>query len=268
MWLQGFDNAPMIVKKCYASWATHNPGWKIVFLDEDNIDKYIDLRAPGIKHENITKQAFSDLARINLLAQHGGIWVDATCFCCVSLDTWLNEYMDSGFFAFYKPGRDRLISSWFLACTKNCHLVSKWRDESNEYWSNNNFSSNRSRLIVEVLTTVLSQNTNTSTFWFSLFVRKIVKAYPYFWFHYLFGRIVRKDKRCRQIWTDTKKYRADVPHKVQSSGLLHPLSNEIKRHIDEKQSPLYKLSWKYNVNEYKEGCTLHYLVESALLTGK
>jgi mannosyltransferase OCH1-like enzyme len=37
MWLQGFDNAPMLIKKCFASWKRHNPNWNIVFLDEENM---------------------------------------------------------------------------------------------------------------------------------------------------------------------------------------------------------------------------------------
>jgi hypothetical protein len=268
MWLQGLDNAPMLIKKCYASWTTRNPGWKLVFLDKENIEEYLDLQAPVFRNENITKQALSDLVRVNILAQYGGVWVDATCFCCIPLDAWLNEYMGSGFFAFYKPGRDRLISSWFLACTKNSHLVSKWRDESNEYWSNNRFCNNRSRLIVDILTNMFGRNADTTKFWFSFFVRKIIKAYPYFWFHYLFERIIQKDAQCMRIWAETKKYSADIPHKILFSGLLRPLSNEIRQHIDSKQSPLYKLSWKYNIDEFEEGCALHYLMEAALMAGK
>jgi Capsular polysaccharide synthesis protein len=264
MWLQGLDNAPMLVKKCYDSWVKYNSDWNIVLLDEENIDMYLDFHNLAIKHGNVAKQAFSDLVRINLLAQYGGVWVDATCFCCIPLDTWLNEYTESGFFAFYKPGKDRLLSSWFLACTKNCSLVSKWCDKSNEYWSNNSFSGNRNHIIIMVLTIIFGRNTDTTRFWFSFLVRKVLKAYPYFWFHYSFGRVIQKDVESRQIWEETKKYTAAIPHTVLYSGLLQPLSEEIKQHIDGKQSPLYKLSWKYNVDKYKEGCTLHYLLESTL----
>jgi hypothetical protein len=264
MWLQGFDSAPMLVKKCFVSWGTHNPNWEIVFLDEGNIGTYLDFQALPIRSKNISKQAISDLVRINLLAQYGGVWADATCFCHVSLDTWLNEYTKSGFFAFYRPWRDRLLGSWFLASTKHCRLISKWRDESNEYWRNNNFSRNRNPLLNWVLTRILSRSTTTTRFWFSFVVRRILKAYPYHWFHYLFERVIQKDTQCMRIWAETKKYSADIPHKVFSYGLLQPLSKEIKQHIDNKQSPVYKLSWRYNVDEYKEGCTLHYLLESVL----
>lgn len=261
LWLQGFDNAPMVVKKCYASWKRYNPDWDIVFLDEGNLGKYLALQELGIKSENVTKQAFSNLVRINLLAKYGGVWADATCLCRVSLDTWLNEYTTSGFFAFHKPGRDRLISSWFLASTKNGYLVSKWRDESNAYWRNNNFSSKRNRFVVAILIRIFNRNTYMTKFWFSFFIRKIIKVHPYFWFHYLFRRIIERDTRFKQVWTRTKKYSADIPLRVDSS-LFQPLSEEIKQYIDSKQSPVYKLTWKYNVSDYKDGCTMHYLIKS------
>jgi len=268
MWLQGFDDAPMLVKKCWDSWRMRNSGWDIVFLDEGSLDKYLNLQSLGIRSENVSKQTLSDLVRINLLARYGGVWVDATCFCCVSLDAWLGEYTESGFFAFYKPGRDRLLSSWFLACAETCHLVSKWRDESNEYWNNNRLHNNNKSLVVEILTNIFGRNVDTTRFWFSLLIRKVFKVYPYFWFHYIFAKTIRKDARCWQIWAETKKYSADIPHEILFSGLLQPLSRELKQHIDDKQSPLYKLSWKYNVDKYKEGCVLYYLVESALRSEK
>jgi hypothetical protein len=264
MWLQGFDEAPALVKKCYLSWRRYNSEWKVVFLNEGNIGEYLDLQKLEIKNENVTKQAFSDLVRINLLAQYGGVWVDATCLCCAPLNTWLGEYTKSGFFAFYKPGRDRLVSSWFLASTQDCYLVSKWRDESNQYWRNSSFSGGGNRLLIEILSMLFNHNTYMTKFWFSFFVRRIIRIYPYYWFHYLFGRVIQKDAQCMRVWTKTKKYSADIPHKVLFSGLLRPLPQEIKHYIDSKQSPLYKLAWRYDLSEYKEGCILHYLLESTL----
>jgi hypothetical protein len=285
LWLQGLDNAPMLVKKCYASWKRHNPKWNVVLLDEKNIGKYLDIRGLGIVNEGIIKQAFSDLVRINLLAQFGGVWVDATCFCQVSLDAWLDKYTKSGFFAFYKPARDRWIASWFLASAPNCHLVLKWCDESNKYWRNNSFSIHGSHLINGryitegrynggilwltyhlinmILTRTINRDTNATKIWFSYFVRKIIKVYPYFWFHYLFDRVIQEDAKCMQIWAETKKYGAYIPHKLLINGLFRPLSEEIRQHIDDKQSPVYKLTWKYIDSKYKEGCALHYLLESA-----
>src|ERR1700748_2440425 len=95
LWLQGLDNAPLVVQKCYESWLKHNPYWTITFLDETNIRDFVSL--PDVQ---ITRQSLSDVLRINLLAKYGGIWVDATCYCVKPLDLWIDQYTTQGFFAF------------------------------------------------------------------------------------------------------------------------------------------------------------------------
>jgi mannosyltransferase OCH1-like enzyme len=87
MWRQGFANAPKLVQKCLESWRRHNPGWQIVLLDEQSVRRYLNLNEIiGKNQEKITVQAISNIVRINLLANFGGVWVDATCFCCQPLD--------------------------------------------------------------------------------------------------------------------------------------------------------------------------------------
>ena len=115
LWFQGIENAPYLVKKCLSSWKKHNPGWEIRFLDDTNVKQYIDIEHIIQKnHRHVSKQVLSDLIRINLLKEYGGVWVDSTCFCCQPLDEWLDSYMSEGFFAFHRPGIDRPISNWFL----------------------------------------------------------------------------------------------------------------------------------------------------------
>ena len=270
MWWQGFDKAPDLVKKCYFSWKKHNPTWKIILLDEKNLDEYIDVQnIVNINRRDITIQKVSNILRINLLKKYGGVWVDATCFCCVPLDTWLSNYTKSGFFAFANPGKDRLFSSWFLVSGKNGYLISKYCDEHNLFWNRNCFSNQYTKqglFIVKQLSRILNRNSYTTKWWFSWVVLKIIKVYPYFIFHYHFAKIIKEDTLFRRIWNETEKYSADIPHKVLSSGLLQPLSQEIKQYIDNSQSPLYKLTWKYKVDKFSEGCTLHYLLESISIT--
>ena len=132
MWLQGLDGAPLMVKKCHESWVKHNRDWELVLLDEQSIGEYIPQLPAGI-----TKQALSDVLRINLLAKHGGVWVDATCFCMKPLEEWLYDYMQSGFFAFDRPGPDRMLSSWLIACNKYNYIASTYQNMVNLYWQEN-----------------------------------------------------------------------------------------------------------------------------------
>lgn len=38
-WLQGWDNAPELVKLVRQTWQHHNPSWTIISLEESNLSK-------------------------------------------------------------------------------------------------------------------------------------------------------------------------------------------------------------------------------------
>ena len=101
-WGQGFENAPEVVRICLRSWKSRNPGWRVVELTNANVSEYVDeptlAKIRALK--NIRIQKFANLIRLYLISRYGGVWVDATCFCCRPLDDWLHDYMGSGFFAF------------------------------------------------------------------------------------------------------------------------------------------------------------------------
>ncbi|MCL2080051.1 MAG: capsular polysaccharide synthesis protein [Oscillospiraceae bacterium] len=84
MWWQGEENAPPIVKRCIESMRRNAGGHKVVVITERNISEYIDL--PDYvyeKHEaKLMRVVFlSDIIRYSLLAEHGGLWLDATIYC-------------------------------------------------------------------------------------------------------------------------------------------------------------------------------------------
>ncbi|QLL70091.1 capsular polysaccharide synthesis protein [Lactobacillus sp. 3B(2020)] len=95
MWLQGIDEAPILVKKCINSIKKQNPGYKIVILDDQNILDYVKIPEFIINDYRTGKlQAahLADVVRVNLLFQNGGIWMDATDFCINSLPDELIKY--------------------------------------------------------------------------------------------------------------------------------------------------------------------------------
>ena len=140
MWHQGFDAAPNLVKACVSIWEHHNPGWKIIRLDRQNLKEYIDIDDTiRLNRDTITVQAQSNIIRINLLAKYVGVWADATCFCCCPLDEWLEPQLSGGFFSLQNGGPDRLIASWVQASRKNCHLTAAYARLVNQYWLTNRF---------------------------------------------------------------------------------------------------------------------------------
>jgi len=80
-WLQGEDHMPPMVGKCYKSIIEHAGSHPVVLITLENLYKYINL-APHIlskyKQGIIGHPLFSDIIRINLLCDYGGIWIDST----------------------------------------------------------------------------------------------------------------------------------------------------------------------------------------------
>ena len=252
LWLQGIDKAPIEVRKCYESWVQFNPGWQVVFLNEANIHEHLALENTGLTH-----QAFSDFMRINLLAKNGGVWVDATCFCVKPLDEWLPAHMTQGFFAFDKPAPDRMLSSWFLASYKYNYITATYAQNVNAFWKENKgvrlIENTRWNFIYERL---LKYDTKI---WFNPIITKILRVYPYFWFHYTFQYIYLRDANFREIWDAVPKISADIPHRLLFAGVTNPVTEEIKSEIAAKVSPVYKLTWKYDAAQYKQGTIMEYL---------
>jgi hypothetical protein len=236
------------------------------------------------RRRDVTRQALSDVIRINLLAEYGGVWVDATTLCRAPLDDWLFECVANGFFAFQNPGCDRLISSWFLASTTNCRLTRVYRDAVNCYWRQNIFVNQGTRLgkaIVRRLGSVLNVNTSRTKFWFAAPVTKGLRVYPYYWFHYHLADIIRRDPLSREIWAcrtripaaygwlggRTTRGGTDAPPETlrlkpssRFATLSAPLSNMWKAAIDNREIPVWKLSYKKLPDPPIPGSVLDYLL--------
>lgn len=227
LWFQGYDNAEELVKYCVNSWKHYNPEWNIILLDDTNLSKYIQLEnyITDIHTKNINKTALSDVVRLILLKMYGGLWVDATTFCNKPLNDWLPNYINEGFFAFDKPGPDKLLSTWFLYANKDNYIIDKWLLSVINYYKIHN------------------------------------EPHAYFWVHYLFGDIYNKDSTFKNIWDKVPKLSANGsgPHYLQEKGMFKNLISEIKNDIDSKITPLYKLTYKCNFSEYDETKNLYYL---------
>jgi hypothetical protein len=239
-WNSTFINAPEIVKKCLLSWKIHNPTWTIYELDDINLIEYIDL-TEIIQNKTITTTSLSDIIRVSLLKKYGGIWCDATVLCMFPLDSWLFEYIETGFFAFEQKC-DRIMSSWFLYSEPNHYIINNLYDSVINYIYNAN--------------NIGFSNTNTIQDWN---IDKYKKSH-YFWFHYLFGDLVKSNQTFNDIWKNTKKISADNPHYLQSVGLTKKINNKLIKYINNNKTQLYKLTYKYNNNNNDKNTIIYYLM--------
>jgi len=251
LWLQGFDKAPWIVKKCLESWKLNNPNWNIVQLDQNNLQNYVNVSGliNGIENKSISHASLSDIIRISLLKKFGGLWVDATTYCTKPLDAWLDNYIGSGFFAFsfkmlpdFNP--DKPISSWFIYGGINNYIIEQWYNKTISYSNKAKKLGNKSPF-------------STKEEW-----KKGNTESHYFWFHYLFQDLYDRDQEFQQIWDNIPKLSETGPHFLQRNGMLNESNDLVKNHIDNKMAPLYKLTYRFDDLKYNSSCNLHYLLES------
>ena len=92
LWLQGWDNAPWLQKQVAKSWEINNPDWIINYIDLDNLKDYIDdIDYIYDKSKEIRMPAKSDIIRLSLLKNHGGVWADSTLLCMQPLNHWVSQ---------------------------------------------------------------------------------------------------------------------------------------------------------------------------------
>lgn len=218
--MQGLENAPQLVKSCCASWIHHNPDWEFRCLDATNVGQFIPLGDEfDLTRQEITAASISDIVRVLLLHEYGGVWVDATLYCNRPLDEWLPPLLEEDFFAFRGVSEDRKIASWFLAAREAGHyLVSRWKEEVLRYWKDR------------------------------------TRADEYFWFHHAFGSLLDADPCAEKIWSRVPNLSGLPPHAVLHGGGMFEPAKEAWHSIDWKL-PVFKLSHRVR-SSWPEGSLL------------
>lgn len=102
----GGNPLPASVKRCISSWRRRCPDYKIVRWDESNFD-FGDCRYADEAYREQKWAFVSDYARLKIVYENGGIYLDTDVYLIKSLDSLTENY--DGFFG-YEAGQ-RLIST-------------------------------------------------------------------------------------------------------------------------------------------------------------
>ncbi|MDR1678789.1 MAG: capsular polysaccharide synthesis protein [Prevotellaceae bacterium] len=140
-WLQGMDNAPHIVQRCYESVQRYSRGKEIILITEENMQQYVDFPEyiwQKYRKKRISNTHLSDLLRISLLAQYGGIWIDASCLLTDKIPDFIINAPVFCFKTFLSVSRGK-ASSWFIAAQPHNSIICQTRDMLYEYWRRENF---------------------------------------------------------------------------------------------------------------------------------
>src|SRR6056297_3021816 len=121
---------------CISSLKRQHENWDINLLDSQSAEALIDpIPVPREKLESLPIAHRSDLVRTHLLLKYGGVWTDPTVYYPRSLDTWIHEAGAEGLFLFSRPGRDRMISNWFIAADSQNPILGEVYDRLCRFWS-------------------------------------------------------------------------------------------------------------------------------------
>ncbi len=143
IWLQGEENAPDLVKACFRS-VRKNCTQELIVLDENTLKEYITL--PEIiwkkRSEGKIKNAhFADICRVELLYEHGGIWLDSTGFATSSIPDWIIKEDFFVYMAGKKVGSPySFMQNCFIRARKGAYLLDAWRAMILDYWIHENHS--------------------------------------------------------------------------------------------------------------------------------
>ena len=144
-WWQGIENAPELVKVCYRSVVKNMKDWDIILITQDNYKEYTNIPDFIIEKLNkgvITLTHFSDILRLDLLKQHGGLWLDATVLC--TNGNVPKSILQSDLFVYQtqKPGADgkaTLMSSWCMWAKPNNFILKATQELLSAYWKRYNY---------------------------------------------------------------------------------------------------------------------------------
>ncbi len=251
-WHQGEAAAPPLVAKCIQSWRDFNPDWQIRVLDADSVSGVISLdQSVDMSRADIGIQHKADLIRISLLAEHGGVWADASIYCAKPLNDWLPAALQSGFFAFSNLRRDCLLSNWFLASVAGNPLVVAVRDQMLSFFTQNRFPrQNRpaGKWIYHVFKFPFGLTTRTTSGWFHPATVRVLGIYPYFAQHYLFSKSFHGNPDLARIWDDTPKHPRLVPLTLKHSQKKGVPVEEILQFIASRKTAMHKLDWEVDID--------------------
>lgn len=140
-WLQGLDHAPSIVKACFKQVQQIESKRNIAVVTKDNFQQYVALPEHILSkwHSGIISNThFSDILRLQLLIEHGGIWMDATVY----LTGEIPRFMESKPLFMYRHtdyGDTHFrYNSWFISSYKGNGIMRTLQALLLKYWEDNN----------------------------------------------------------------------------------------------------------------------------------
>lgn len=142
-WWQGENDMPPIVRACYNSVRVNaGENVNVILVSRDNYRQYVDIPTYillKMQRGWISLAHFSDIIRVSLLYEHGGLWLDSTIF--VSRKIPKAAFVDFFTIKHHAGGEFAAEGRWtgfLLGGAKNSFLYEFLRACFLTYWKNEN----------------------------------------------------------------------------------------------------------------------------------
>jgi hypothetical protein len=218
-WLQGIENAPLIVQQCVNSIKAQH-GSDVILLDNTNMAQYVEIPEYIDKKWRagiMSNTHYSDIIRILLLSKYGGVWIDSTTFLLDKIPEYIRK---AALFAFKgNPVAHVVASSWFIRAEQNNSTIRKVAELFCEYWKKENKLSSYSNIHL-FFSMAINSSEATKAQW---------KAVPYF-----------NDANCKMLQME----------------LFDAFDAERLEQI-KQMSPIQKLSYKFLPENFEQKGTFY-----------
>ncbi len=228
-WFQGEEQMPRLVKKCLKSIREYSGRHEVHIITMDNFEDYItipDYILDKVKRKEISLTHFSDIVRSNLLADHGGIWLDSTIYLTGELESWnlpfftikQNRYDDKIFVSAYR------WTGFCMGGVKGNIVNSFMKDFFNEY-----HKSEKKLLDFFLIDYIIALGYKTIPA-----IKSLIDAVPYsnpdlYYIHSNIDKVIRMDEFdevCKRTCVFKLSYKISQPQEKQSLYYLLELDKE------------------------------------------
>ena len=132
IWIFWYDiDIPELVGKCINNIKKLHPEYQVYVLDKETVSDFVDLNVKNLI-DKMPVANLSDLIRLKLLQQYGGVWMDASIILEKNIKDFFilekNIYEIIGFYNAYQSQGAKLpvLESWFLAAPPNSKFINTW----------------------------------------------------------------------------------------------------------------------------------------------
>lgn len=160
-WAQGFSAAPPVVQLCRKRLDAMKGKCEVRELCAETVTRWCTIPEDVKQSLAGNWTTYSDVVRTALLAEHGGIWLDATAFLAQPVDLLLPPRLQE---VFPYTRSDQLPCSWCMVSPIGHPIVRMLRDVQIRWWTMHS------------------------------------ELPAYFWIHYLFEAMLAQHGACRRWW--------------------------------------------------------------------